>query len=102
MSDRPWVTVAETCECAMAHLAVGERRHRAEELFEWAQQFRHDEDGRYWTGTVFPQEARFPAGERSTYTAASVVLAPTPSPASPRPPALFVDHDSVLPSLISL
>jgi hypothetical protein len=101
VSDRPWVTVAETCECAMAHLAVGDRA-TAEMLFEWAHQFRHDEDGRYWTGTVFPQESRFPAGERSTYTAASVVLCADAlvgaSPAS----ALFVDHDSVLPSLISL
>ena len=34
-------------------------------LFGWAQQFRHDEDGRYWTGTVFPDEVRFPGGERS-------------------------------------
>src|SRR3954447_3579248 len=74
VSDRPWVTVAETCECALAHMAVGDRA-TAEQLFSWAQQFRHDEDGRYWTGTVFPQESRFPAGERSTYTAASVVLA---------------------------
>jgi hypothetical protein len=101
VSDRPWITVAETCECALAHLAVGDRR-TAEELFEWAQQFRHDEDGRYWTGTVFPQESRFPAGERSTYTAASVVLAADAlagqSPAS----ALFVDHDRVLPKLIDL
>ncbi len=73
VSDRPWITVAETCECALAHLGVGDRS-TAEELFGWAQQFRHD-DGRYWTGTVFPDESRFPAGERSTYTAASVVLA---------------------------
>lgn len=100
VSDRPWVTVAETCECALAHLAVGDRR-TAEDLFAWSQQFRH-EDGRYWTGTVFPDEAHFPAGERSTYTAASVVLAADAlagaSPASP----LFVDHDSVLPKLIDL
>lgn len=98
VSDRPWVTVAETCECALAHLAVGQR-DTAEELFGWAQQFRHD-DGRYWTGTVFPDEARFPAGERSTYTAASVVLAADAlvggSPAS----ALFVDHDAVLPPIL--
>ncbi|HEX2383600.1 MAG TPA: prenyltransferase/squalene oxidase repeat-containing protein [Acidimicrobiales bacterium] len=98
VSDRPWITVAETCECALAHLAVGDRS-TAEELFGWAQQFRH-EDGRYWTGTVFPDEARFPAGERSTYTAASVVLAADAlvdgSPAS----SLFVDHDAVLPPLL--
>jgi hypothetical protein len=98
VSDRPWVTVAETCECALAHLAVG-RRDIAEAMFSWAQQFRHDDD-RYWTGTVFPDEARFPGGERSTYTAASVVLAAdaiaSGSPAS----ALFVDHDLVLPTLL--
>jgi hypothetical protein len=98
VSDRPWVTVAETCECALAHLAVGQR-DIAEMLFGWSQQFRHDDD-RYWTGTVFPDEARFPAGERSTYTAASVVLAADAliggSPAS----ALFVDHDAVLPPLL--
>jgi hypothetical protein len=98
VSDRPWVTVAETCECALAHLAVG-RRDTAEAMFSWAQQFRHDDD-RYWTGTVFPDEARFPGGERSTYTAASVVLAAdaiaSGSPAS----ALFVDHDLVLPQLL--
>ncbi len=49
---------------------------------------------------MFPDEARFPAGERSTYTAASVVLAADAlvggSPASP----LFVDHDAVLPQLL--
>ena len=84
-ADRPWVTVAETCECVLAHLAVGERQ-TAEMLFGWAQQFRHDDDGRYWTGTVFPDEARFPGGERSTYTAAAVVLA-ADALAGPRPPA---------------
>jgi MMP endo-(1,4)-3-O-methyl-alpha-D-mannosidase len=98
VSDRPWITVAETCECALAHLGVGDRS-TAEELFGWAQQFRHD-DGRYWTGTVFPDESRFPAGERSTYTAASVVLAADAmvggSPAS----SLFVDHDAVVPPVL--
>jgi hypothetical protein len=98
VSDRPWVTVAETCECALAHLCVGDRA-TAEELFGWAQQFRH-EDGRYWTGTVFPDESRFPAGERSTYTAASVVLAADAlvggSPAS----SLFFDQDAVVPPLL--
>ena len=73
VSDRPWVTVAETCEYALANLAVG-NREVATDLFRWAQQYRTD-DGRYWTGTVFPDEGRFPAGERSTYTASAVVLA---------------------------
>jgi hypothetical protein len=111
VNDRPWITVAETCECALAHLAVGERQ-QAEELFSWTRQYRHD-DGRYWTGTVYPDDAkgsgpppdstvRFPAGERSTYTAASVVLAADAlaggSPAS----ALFTAHDQVLPELINV
>ena len=100
VSDRPWVTVAETCECALAHLAVGERAI-AEDLFEWAQQFRHA-DGRYWTGTVFPQEARFPTGERSTYTAASVILAADALAGASPASALFADHDAVLPPLLDL
>ena len=99
VSDRPWVTVAETCECAMAHLAVGER-DTAEELFGWTQQFRH-EDGRYWTGTVFPDESRFPGGERSTYTAASVVLCADALTGTSPAAGLFTDH-SLLPALIDL
>jgi hypothetical protein len=99
VNDRPWITVAETCECALAHLVVGEH-DTAERLFSWTEQYRHD-DGRYWTGTVYPDESRFPAGERSTYTAASVVLCADAlagvSPAS----SLFTDHDAVLPELIT-
>jgi hypothetical protein len=81
----------------MANLAVG-HRERAFELFRWAQGYRTD-DGRYWTGTVFPDESRFPAGERSTYTASSVVLTAdalaSASPAS----GLFTRHDDVLPAM---
>jgi len=73
VSDRPWVTVAETCEFILANLAVG-RRQRAEEMFGWVQQYRVD-GGRYWTGTVYPEEVHFPGGEQSTYTSAAVVLA---------------------------
>jgi hypothetical protein len=97
VSDRPWVTVAETCECMLAHLVAGDRP-RAEQLFTWAQQYRED-DGRYWTGTVYPQEVHFPGGEQSTYTAASVVLAADALGGCSRASALFVDHDSVLPPL---
>lgn len=101
VSDRPWVTVAETCECALAHLAVGDRQ-TAEVLFGWAQQFRHDGDGRYWTGTVFPDEARFPGGERSTYTAASVILTADALAGSTPASALFVETAGVLPPLMDL
>jgi hypothetical protein len=99
VSDRPWVTAAETCECVMAHVAVGEL-DRAHELFRWAQRLRA-EGGDYWTGIVFPELKHFPGGERSTYSAAAVVLAADAlsrtSPAS----GLFVDH-AALPELVSL
>ena len=97
VSDRPWITAAETCECMMALLSVGETA-RAVDLFRWAQRHRED-DGRYWTGIVYPDEVHFPGGEQSTYTAAAVVLGADAlagrSPAS----HLFVDHDR-FPSLI--
>ncbi len=73
VSDRPWVTAAETCECLLAELSLGER-DRALELFGWAQQLRSS-DGHYWTGIVFPEMVHFPGNERSTYTDASIVLA---------------------------
>jgi hypothetical protein len=73
VSDRPWVTAAETAECAMAHDAVG-LREEALTLLAWAQGLRHP-DGSYWTGCVYPDEVHFPGGERSSYTAAAAVLA---------------------------
>jgi hypothetical protein len=97
VSDRPWITAAETCECVLAHLAVGEH-DRALELFRWVQHLQHD-DGGWHTGIVYPELKHFPGGERSTYTAAAVVLAADAlgrtSPAS----GLFVDH-SLLPELL--
>ena len=72
--DQPWVTAAETCECALAHLAVGDRA-RALDLFRWASAHREPSTGRYWTGLVHPEAITFPDGETSTYTAAAVVLA---------------------------
>ncbi len=96
VSDRPWVTVAETCEYAMANLAVGNGAE-ARELFGWAQRYRTD-DGRYWTGTVFPDEGRFPSGERSTYTASAVVLAADALAGGSRASGLFTRHDDLLPA----
>lgn len=98
VSDRPWVTAAETCECMMAHLAVGERE-RAVELFSAAQTLR-EPDGRYWTGIVYPDETHFPGGEQSTYTAAAVILGADALAGTSPASALFVEHDTVLPALI--
>jgi hypothetical protein len=68
----PWVTGAETCELVLALEAIGDRE-RAVRLFADAQHLRA-EDGSYWTGFVFPEDVHWP-GERTTYTAAAVLLA---------------------------
>jgi hypothetical protein len=73
VADQPWVTAAETAECAMALDAVG-LRDQALELLEYTRHLR-DDDGAYWTGCVHPQCVRYPGGERTTYTAAAVLLA---------------------------
>jgi hypothetical protein len=72
VSDQPWVTGAETCELVMALDAVGDRA-RAIELYAAIQHLRHD-DGAYWTGWQFADQAYFPA-ERSSWTAAAMILA---------------------------
>jgi len=46
---------------------------RAREVFATIQHLRH-EDGSYWTGWQFANSRHFP-GDRSTYTAAAVILA---------------------------
>jgi hypothetical protein len=73
VSTNQWVTAAETAECVLALDAVG-RRADALALFTWAQAHRC-EDGSYWTGIVYPQRETFPFSERTTYTAAAVILA---------------------------
>ncbi|MCI0690082.1 MAG: hypothetical protein L0Y54_23025, partial [Sporichthyaceae bacterium] len=72
VSDRPWVTGAETCELVLALCALGERGLAAE-LFAAVQHLRHD-DGSYWTGYVYPDDARWPQ-ERTTWTAGAMLLA---------------------------
>jgi hypothetical protein len=73
VSDRPWVTAAETAECAMAMDCAG-LTEEGRRLLAWTAHLR-DADGAYWTGCVHPECVRFPGGERSTYTAAAVLLA---------------------------
>jgi len=71
--DQPWYTVAESSELVLAFHAVG-LSQRASEIFHWLQGQR-DEDGAYWTGTTHPEKIRFPEGEKTTWTAATVLLA---------------------------
>lgn len=91
VSDRPWVTTAETCECALAHLAAGETE-LAEQLFATTQTLRCD-DGHYFTGEVYPEKINFPANERSTYSAAAVLLTDDALAVRTEAAHLFVDDD---------
>jgi hypothetical protein len=72
VDTNPWVTGAETCELVLALDALGERE-RALTLLADMQHLRLD-DGRYWTGYVYPDDAHWPV-EQTTYTAAAVILA---------------------------
>ncbi|MFO7589432.1 MAG: prenyltransferase [Acidimicrobiia bacterium] len=78
VSDRPWVTAAETCELVLALDAIG-ADDLARDLFTWVQFLRHD-DGGYWTGMNFDDD-RFHADgelypvEQPTWNSAAVVLA---------------------------
>lgn len=73
VSNQPWVTAAETAECALAHLANGQR-DVALELLATTRAHRCD-DGAYLTGLVHPEQVSYPDGERTAYTAAAVILA---------------------------
>lgn len=72
VSDRPWFTVAESCELVLALDAVGDVE-RARRVFGDVQHLR-GADGSYWTGYVTDDAAIWPE-ERTTWTAAAVVLA---------------------------
>jgi hypothetical protein len=73
VSDEPWVTAAETAECALAHLAAGDA-DAAGALLAWTRVHRCA-DGAYLTGLVYPQVVAFPGHERTAYTGAAVILA---------------------------
>jgi hypothetical protein len=78
VSDRPWITAAETCELVMALDALG-ADDEARRLFAWVQFLRADGGG-YWTGANFEDERfdedgeLFPA-EQPSWNSAAVVLA---------------------------
>ena len=76
VSDEPWVTASETAECALAYAAIGDRT-TAVDLLRWTRAHRRP-DGSYWTGLVHERgrtPVRFPFEERTSYTAAAVILA---------------------------
>lgn len=91
VSDKPWVTVAESSELVFALLAVG-ARDDAEELFSWLHQWR-DGGGGYWTGVVFPERLFWPV-EQPTWTAGAVLLAADAITEATPACHLFTGHSS--------
>ncbi len=73
VSDQPWVTGAETSELVLALAAMGQP-DLGTRLLANIQHLRDPDDGAYWTGYQYVEGVCWPE-ERSTWTAASVILA---------------------------
>lgn len=71
--ENRWLTGAETCELAICLEAIG-RHDAGVALLESISHLRA-EDGSYWTGYALPEDVFYPEQERSTFTAAAVILA---------------------------
>jgi hypothetical protein len=95
VADRPWVTGAETCELALALAAAGQPDAALEQVA--AMQHLRDDDGSYWTGYVYADDARWPV-ERTTWTAAAVVLAADALAGATPAAGLFTDPGALPPA----
>ena len=76
-----------------AYLALGDS-DAALSLFEWVQHLRQP-DGSYLTGRAFPAGVSYPDRERSTYSAAAVLLAADALAGKGAASGLFVDWGSL-------
>jgi hypothetical protein len=92
VSDEPWVTVAESCELTLALLAADDHA-KALTVFSWLHQFM-DDDGGYWTGYNFRDGVIWPK-EKTTWTAAAVLLAADALTQHSRAAHLFTTHPSI-------
>jgi hypothetical protein len=72
VSDRPWVTMAETAELVLT-LAAIEDYSRAKTIFSWLGDKRFP-DGSYWMGVTFPDSIIWPE-EKTSWTSAAVLMA---------------------------
>ena len=72
VSDRPWITVAETSELVIALHAAG-METRAKEVFSWIRDCTFD-DGTYWCGYTFPDMVIWPE-EKISWTNAVALMA---------------------------
>jgi hypothetical protein len=72
VSDRPWVTIAESSELVLALCAMGNPR-KAGIIFRWICD-RTFEDGTYWCGYTFPDMVVWPE-EKISWTNGVVLMA---------------------------
>jgi len=72
VSDRPWVTMAETSELILSLAAMGDDT-RAKTIFSWLGDKRYP-DGSYWMGVTFPDSVIWPE-EKTAWTSAAVLMA---------------------------
>lgn len=72
VADQPWVTIAESCELAMACIGAGLIDQGRETFANLASY--QAEDGSWWTGYAFEEQVMWP-DERPTWTAGAVMLA---------------------------
>ncbi|RZQ65666.1 prenyltransferase/squalene oxidase repeat-containing protein [Amycolatopsis suaedae] len=84
---QPWVTGGETAELALTLAARGERARAARLLADIGARLRHD-DGSYWTGYQFADDALWP-DERTTWTAGAMLLARAALAGDPATLAVF-------------
>ena len=72
VSDRPWVTIAETSELVLALATMG-NTELAKIVFGWISDKTY-EDGSYWCGYTFPEMVIWPE-DKTTWTNAVVLMA---------------------------
>jgi hypothetical protein len=72
VSDKPWVTMAETAELVITLAVIGQFEV-AEIVFGWIKGKKYD-DGAFWTGVTLPDRTIYTI-EKTTWTAAVVLLA---------------------------
>lgn len=71
VSDRPWATMAETAELALALAAAG-RPSEAEIVLSWTADKKYP-DGAFWTGVTFP-DGQIYTTEKTAWTGAAILL----------------------------
>lgn len=72
VSNRPWVTIAETSELVLALVAAGNEKV-AEIVFNWLHERKFD-DASYWCGFTFPDMVIWPE-DKITWTNGVVLMA---------------------------